>query len=182
MRPTVHAYLGISLDGFIARPDGGLDWLESAGVSGEDYGYDAFFAGVDTLLVGRETHAVVCGFAEWPWAGKRVAVLTHRPLAPAHGESAHAGPLRPVLDALGAAGARSVYVDGGSVVRQALAEGCLDTLTLTVVPRLLGAGRPLFGGVDASLRLESVARWPSGMAQLRYALGAGGPGLAAPAA
>lgn len=175
MRPTVHAFIAMSLDGFIARPDGALDWLEAAGAPGEDYGYDTFFASVDTLLVGRETHATVCAFSQWPWAGKRVVVLTHRPLDARNGEESAAGPLGPVLDALGARGSQAVYVDGGTVLRQAIAEGCLDTLTLTVVPTLLGAGRPLFGGVTGGLRLESVARWPSGMAQLRYAVGPRSP-------
>jgi len=81
--PRCAAFLAVSLDGFIARPDGGLDWLTP--FQGE-HGYQAFFSTVDTLLIGRATWEVVQGFPEWPFAGKRVAVLTHRPLQARHGE------------------------------------------------------------------------------------------------
>jgi dihydrofolate reductase len=165
--PRCAAFLAVSLDGFIARPDGGLDWLTP--FQGE-HGYTAYFATVDTLLVGRATWEVVAGFPAWPWEGKRVAVLTHRPLPARHGELVVSGTPAEVLEKVSAAGARSVYVDGGAVVSQFLAAGLLDELTLNLIPVVLGQGIPLFQGAlgERRLALASSQAYPSGLVQLRY--------------
>lgn len=174
MRPRCSAYLAVSLDGFLARPDGSLDWLEAVQTPGEDYGYAAFFASVDALVVGRRTYETVTAFPAWPWTGKRVVVLTHRPLEARHGEVPWSGSLDELLERLHREGARHAYVDGGEVVRQFLSAGLLDDLTLSIVPVLLGEGRPLLGGVAAALTLASAQPFPSGLVQLRYALDARG--------
>jgi len=166
-RPRCSAFLATSLDGFIARPDGGLDWLTPFQ---SEHGYTAFFQTVDTVLIGRATWEVVGGFPAWPFDGKRVAVLTHRPLAAGHGELALSGGLSEVLAALSAGGARSIYVDGGAVVSQFLAAGLLDELTLNLIPVVLGEGIPLFQGElpERRLALASSQAYPSGLVQLRY--------------
>lgn len=84
-------FIAVSVDGFIARPDHGLDWLVRVERPGEDYGYAAFAASVDTLVLGRRTQDAVTAFPEWLYAGKRVIVLTRRPLASRHGEETFAG-------------------------------------------------------------------------------------------
>ncbi len=170
MRPHVSVYLAISLDQFIARPDGSLDWLERVQDAGEDYGYPAFMATVDALLLGRATYDTVLGFGEWPYSGKRVGVLTHRPLTPRFGEESFSGALAPILDDLGREGVRRVYLDGGVLVRQGLAEGVVDHLTLSMVPVILGRGRPLFGSQvpESDWKLESVESFPSGLVRVRY--------------
>ncbi len=170
-RPRCAAFLAFSLDGFIARPDGRFDWLEP--FEAEDHGYGAFFRSVDSLLVGRATWEVVAGFREWPYAGKRVAVLTHRPLDARHGEMACSGAPADVLARLGLDGAQRVYVDGGAVVSQFLAADLLDELTVSVVPIVLGEGRRLFQGVlpERRLALASSQAYPSGLVQLRYRIG-----------
>jgi dihydrofolate reductase len=172
-RPRTAAYLAMSLDGYIARPDGKLDWLDRMHVPDVDYGFAAFFAGIDTLLVGRATWEVVLGFPEWPYAGKRVAVLTRRPAEPQQGELVLAGPPADVLRRLEEAGARSVYVDGGAVVSQFLAAGLLDELTVSVVPVVLGAGIRLFQGAGPErwLTLRETRAWPSGLVRLEYGFG-----------
>lgn len=172
MRPRVSVYIATSLDQFIARPDGGLDWLDTVLQPGEDYGYAAFMATVDTLVVGRATYDTVLGFGEWPYTGKRVAVLTHRPFVPQFGEELCSGALVPILNRLGTEGVRHVYLDGGNAVRQGLAEGVVDELTLSIVPRLLGRGRPLFGDIvpEVSWTLVSSRSFPTGLVQLRYTI------------
>lgn len=169
-RPATAAFLGTSLDGFIALPDGGLDWLSRGPGPAEDHGFDAFLASVDTILLGRATWDVVRAFPSWPYGEKPVAVLTHRPEAGRHGERCLAGPPAEVLAALGAGGARRVYVDGGAVVSQFLAAGLLDELTISVLPVVLGAGIPLFQGAGPErwLRLASCRPFAGGMVQLRY--------------
>ncbi|WP_324616785.1 hypothetical protein [Streptomyces sp. XY332] len=69
-------YIGTSLDGFIARPDGDIDWLNERGAQAGDMGYEAFMAGIDTLVMGRNTYEKVLTFGFWPYEGKRVAVLS----------------------------------------------------------------------------------------------------------
>jgi dihydrofolate reductase len=172
MRPQVHVYIAVSLDGFIARENGTLDWLEPMQVEGEDYGYAEFFAGIDALVLGRSTYDSVLSFPQWPFAGKRVAVLTHRPVATKHGESFHAGQLTTLLQELAAADIHAVYLDGGQAIRQGLREGLVDSITLNIVPVLLGRGRPLF---DASVplshwQLESSRAYATGLVQNRYRL------------
>lgn len=165
--PHCAAFLAVSLDGFIARPDGRFDWLEPFQ---EEHGYRAFFGSVDSVLVGRATWEVVAAFPEWPWAGKRVAVLTHRPLEARHGEAALSGAPAEVLARLEAEGARRIYVDGGAVVSQFLAAGLLEEFTVNLVPIVLGEGLRLFQGIlpERRLALVSSQAYPSGLVQLRY--------------
>jgi dihydrofolate reductase len=170
-RPRVSVFVGASVDLCIARLDGGLDWLERFNdPAAGDHGYGAFFATVDTLVVGRATYDTVLGFDAWPWEGKRVVVFTHRPLPVRAGVVAAEGALLPVLERLHAEGAAHVYLDGGRLVQQGLREGVVDNLTVSIVPHLLGTGRPLFtqGLPEARLRLEGVQPYASGLVQLRY--------------
>lgn len=172
-RPHCSVFIATSLDGYIARPDGGLDWLSSVEVEGEDYGYGEFFAGIDALVTGRNTYDTVIGFERWPYAGKRCIVLTHRPATPRYGEEFYAGEPGPLLERLADAGVRRVYVDGGAVIRQFLAAGAIDELTLSILPIVLGAGIPLFtgGGSELRLTLTDCRSWPTGLVQLRYRAG-----------
>ncbi len=101
-------FIAVSVDGFIARPDGGLDWLEEVARPGEDYGYARFAETVDTLVVGRGTYDAVLGFPEWPWVGKRVVVLTHRPSLARQGERFLAGTPAEIVASLAAEGAGHV--------------------------------------------------------------------------
>lgn len=148
-RPQGAVFLAVSLDGFIAGPGDSLDWLAPYQAGGDDYGYAEFASGIDAIVMGRRTYDVARGFLPWPYAGQRVVVLTHRPLpadhAAAYGLRTHAGTLAVLWPALAADGVRRVYLDGGAAVRQGLREGCVDELTLSVIPRVLGGGVPLFG-------------------------------------
>jgi dihydrofolate reductase len=165
-------FIAASLDGFIARSDGGIDWLSVVERSGEDYGFGEFMASVDTLVLGRKTWETALGFPEWPYAGKRVVVMSRHPRAARHGETFHPGPPEALVAALAEAGARHLYVDGGATIRAFLAAGLVDELTLSVIPVLLGAGIPLFGdGVrEAPLTLRSCRGFDAGLVQLRYTL------------
>jgi dihydrofolate reductase len=167
-RPRCSVYIASSLDGFIARPDGGLDWLSSFEQSGEDYGYKAFFGSVDALVIGRKTYDVVLGFEKWPYEDKRCIVVTHVPPSAKHGETFHSGPPDALLDRLGAEGVRRVYVDGGVLIRSFLDADLVDDITLSVIPVLLGEGIPLFGGVERRLKFASSRSFPSGLVQLCY--------------
>lgn len=175
-RPRVSVFIAVTLDGYIARSDGSIDFLDAfhadASAAGDDadYGYGAFYASVDTLLVGRATWETVAAFPDWPWADRRVWVRTSRPLAATHGEVAFAGALGPALERLAADGARHVYLDGGQTVRDGLAEGVVDRMTLSTIPVLLGEGRPLFTpGLPASTwRRTALRGWENGLTQATW--------------
>jgi dihydrofolate reductase len=172
--PRTSAFVGVSLDGFLARADGSLDWLRP--FEGEEHGYTAFFKSVDTIVIGRRTYEFVQQlFASgrgWHYGHKTCVVMTHRPLAGENRARAFAGEPGTLLRELEAAGAQHVYVDGGVVVRSFLSAGLLDSLTVSVVPVLLGDGFPLFGGVrlESGLTLQGVTSYRNGLVQIRYAV------------
>lgn len=172
-RPQCSVFIATSLDGFIARANGAIDWLDVVQRPGEDYGFRAFYDSVDALVLGRGTYETALGFDAWPYDGKRCVVLTHATQAtrsPKHGEEFHEGALPPLLARLRASGVRRVYVDGGAVIRAFLAEGLIDDMTLSLVPILLGEGVPLFGKgtPECRLHLEESRAFASGLVQSRF--------------
>lgn len=164
----ISVFVGASIDGFIAEQDGGLDFLKP--FEREEHGFDEYFRSIDALVIGRATYETVIGFGVWPYKGKRVVVLTHRPIDARHGETTYAGPLAPLAVRLAADGVRRVYLDGGVAIRQGLEEDLIDDMTISFVPVTIGAGRPLFGGVphNTAWTLTSVRSYPSGLVQMRY--------------
>ena len=156
MKTTV--FVGISVDGFLARPDGTFDFLFGGGVdSGADNGYDDFIVTVDALLMGRHTFDVVRAFEKWPYGDKPVFVLSTKPLAPSNfpverleGEPAD------VLAQLAQKGFTSIYVDGGLTIQRFLRAGLVDRMVITRLPVLVGEGIPLFGPLAGDVRLKHV--------------------------
>jgi dihydrofolate reductase len=169
-RPRCSVFIAMSVDGFIAPPDGSLGWLSVVEQPGEDYGYAQFFESIDTVVVGRKTYEVALGFENWPYAGKRCIVLTHRPAAPKRGAEFFDGTPDALVERLGREAAKHVYVDGAAVIQQFLAAGLVDALTLSIVPVVLGDGISLFGksGAERSLALREARAFPSGLARLVY--------------
>ncbi|MFK0050367.1 dihydrofolate reductase family protein [Streptomyces sp. NPDC090741] len=145
-------YIGTSLDGFIARPDGDIDWLNERGARAGDMGYEAFMAGIDTLVMGRNTYEKILTFGFWPYEGKRVAVLSTQLTTDDANVTVYRS-LDALLEGLATEGAKNVYVDGGQIVQTFLREGILDELIITTAPVLLGAGFPLFGRLDRDIDL-----------------------------
>ena len=171
MTPRVSVYIAVSLDNFIARDDGSLDWLADVqDAGGDDYGYAEFMSTVDAVVLGRETYDAVRTFDTWPFTGHRVIVLTNRPLEPAFGEEVYAGALTPLIAALGRDDVRRIYLDGGATIRQGLDENLVDDLTLSIIPVVLGTGRPLFtrGLPGSRWTLTGADSYPTGLVQLHY--------------
>ena len=157
-------YIATTLDGFIARKNGGLDWLPgSDGSTGsEDYGYKLFLDSVDTLVMGRNTYELALSFTEWPYRGKNVVVLssgfpkTRKNLANG-AEGTSTSPRELVLQ-LAAAGSSHVSVDGGKTIQWFLQAGLINEMTITAIPILIGEGIPLFGNLDHDIKLRHVLR------------------------
>jgi dihydrofolate reductase len=165
-------FVGTSLDGFIARRDGALDWLPAGG--GEPHGYDEFIATVDAIVIGRNTYETVLSFDAWPYGTKPVVVLTSRPetVKPPDGAvcDAMAGSPAEIVARLEARGLRHLYVDGGVTIQRFLEAGLIQRLIITRVPVLIGTGIPLFGPLSRDVRLEHVATrsLASGLVQSEY--------------
>ncbi|MEV8374241.1 dihydrofolate reductase family protein [Kribbella sp. NPDC056861] len=156
---TFHAavFIATSLDGFIARPDGAIDWLTERGEQAGDTGYDEFMAAIDTVVLGRNTYEKVLTFDFWPYEGKQVEVLSSTLPADADERVIVHRTLDDLVQTLEDRGAKRVYADGGRVVQTFLRAGLLNELTITTVPVLLGAGIPLFGPVDHDIALTHNA-------------------------
>ena len=171
--PEAAVFIAASVDGYIARSDGGLDWLPASG-SGEDYGYAAFAASVDALVMGRKTFETVLSFGAWPYTGKRVVVLSSGTVdvPDAHVDDVEVLALEPgaVLRHLGADGVRRVYVDGGQTIQRFLRAGLITELIVTRIPVLLGSGIPLFGELPSDVPLTHVETraFESGLVQSQY--------------
>jgi len=168
----VSVFIGTSLDGFIARPNGALDFLPEG--CGEPHGYNEFIATVDALVIGRNTFETVLAFPVWPYGDKRVVVLSSQPidLSAVRGGVVEqmAGPPAEIVAKLAASGAHHLYVDGGITIQNFLRLGLVDRLTITRVPVLIGAGVPLFGTLPRDVRLHHVAtkHYPSGLVKSEY--------------
>jgi dihydrofolate reductase len=173
---TVSVFIGASLDGFIARPNGELDWLPEGG--GEPHGYNEFIASVDAIVIGRKTFETVLTLGPWPYGDKRVVVLSSRPidLSVASGGAVEqmAGTPAEIVSQLAATGAHHVYVDGGITIQGFLRAGLIQRLIITRVPVLIGAGIPLFGTLPRDIRLRHVStrHYPSGLVSSEYHIAA----------
>ena len=178
--PKVRVYIASSIDGFIAGPDDDLSWLPAddqiAGATDTDpdaLQYDDFIAGVGALLMGRGTYDVVRGFGgPWPYGGRTVLVATNRALdedPPATVRAVQGSIVELIEQAKNAAGGMDVYLDGGTLVRQAAEADLVDDLTITIAPIALGSGHPLFAGMSERYPLEIVSHHRSGggMLQIR---------------
>jgi len=173
--PKFSIFIAVSLDGFIARPDGDLDWLDAVQVAGEDYGYHAFFDSVDAVLLGSGTYGTVRTFPEWPYGDKPCYVATSQALRPVHHEVFVRGNPVELARTLNERGHDRVYVDGAALIRSFLATNLVNDLTLSVVPVLLGSGIPLFrergkepAYQEHGLRALGSHTYPSGLVQLKY--------------
>jgi dihydrofolate reductase len=167
----VSVFVGTSVDGFIARPDGALDFLPPGG--GEPHGYEEFIATVDAIVIGRKTFETVLAMESWPYGDKRVVVLSSRSvdLSKARGVVEHmGGSPEEIVAQLAASAAQHLYVDGGITVQRFLRAGLVQRLVITRVPVLIGEGIPLFGALPHDIRLQHVAtrHYPSGLVQSEY--------------
>ncbi len=158
MTVKVSVYIATSLDGFIARENGDIDWL-AGGESDEDYGYAEFMSAIDHVVMGRNTYEKVLTFGGWPYQ-KKVVVLTSRDLTipPELADKVEALHLSPqkLMHELEHRGVRHIYLDGGVTIRRFLGEGLVDEMTITTIPVLIGKGIPLFGKLEKDVKLELI--------------------------
>lgn len=165
-------FCGVSVDGFLARPNHALDFLDAGGQ--EPHGFDEFYGSVDVIVIGRRTFEVVLTFGGWAYGKKPVIVLSSRPidLSTVKGGVVEqmSGEPTEIVRQLKVRGFKHAYIDGGITIQRFLAAGCIDRLVITRVPVLIGAGIPLFGAVPQDILLHHVATrcYKSGLVQSEY--------------
>jgi len=172
---TAHVFIAISLDGFIARQGGDIDWLFQRDDPTEDHGYLTFMADKDVIVMGRCTYEKALTFDAWPYDCPVVVLSKQLADAPIPQELKgkvrfSAAAPQEVMAELATQNLRRVYVDGGQVVQSFLRQGLITDMVITSVPVLIGSGRPLFGPLsqDIDLKLVSSRSFPSGLVQSTY--------------
>ncbi|PSN11942.1 deaminase [filamentous cyanobacterium CCP5] len=176
-------FIATSLDGFIARTNGAIDWLsldtDSVDSQQEDYGYQQFFDSVDALVMGRNTYEIILAFPTWPYDRKPVIVLSQgHPNVPAslqdRIEIMAAAP-DTVMQHCAERGFHRIYIDGGQTIQRFLRMGLIHDITLTRIPILIGEGIPLFGALADDVRLEHLSTqvFAQGLVQSQYRIHSG---------
>lgn len=170
-RPKISIYIAASIDGFIARLDGSLDWLDRVGGFNEDYGLQDLLKSIDALIIGRKTYEVA-STVEDPYPGKRVIVLSRTLQSVKEGMEIYRNDLSDLLAQLHKDGIQHIWVDGGTTLSQFLSADQVDMLTVSIIPVILGSGIPLFQSIskELSCRLLSSQSYSSGLVQLKYEL------------
>jgi len=165
-------FIGTSLDGFIARPDGSFDFLPEGG--GEPHGYNEFIATIDVIVIGRKTFETVLAMDPWPYGDKRVVVLSTQPIdfSAVRGGKVEqmSGSPEDIVAKLFATGSSHAYIDGGITIQRFLRAGLIQHLTITRVPVLIGQGIPLFASLPHDIPLHHITTksYPSGLVSSEY--------------
>ncbi len=168
-RPKISIYIATSIDGYIARKDGGLDWLDRVGGFDEDYGFKKLLNSIDALIIGRKTYEVAITVQD-PYPGKKVIVLSNSLNSVRKDMELYQGDLTQLATKLHSDGVKHIWVDGGVTISQFLDLQMVDSMTLSVIPVILGSGIPLFNAIGKELacRLVHSQSYPSGLVQLNY--------------
>ena len=166
-------YIAQSLDGYIATPEGNLDWLTRQKFDPGEFTYERFIAGIRTVVMGRDTYDwLEREPMDWPYAGKRSIVVTSRPLENPKGELETWGDgVDSLIAHLRSLDDGDVWMLGGGRLQMAFMErGALDEIEIYIVPELIGGGIPIFPatGFVASPRLLAVNHLPPGVVRLQY--------------
>ena len=166
-------FIGTSLDGFIARENGELEWLVKFAAPEVNAAYEEFIKGIDAVVIGRGTFETVLAFPSWPYAQKVFVLSTTMKQLPEHVKGkATLVSMKPgeLLTYLAKEGFSNVYVDGGKVIQEFLREDRIDELTISRVPALIGSGIPLFGHLENDLKFKHLDTrvYSSGLVSSRY--------------
>jgi dihydrofolate reductase len=174
------AFIATSLDGFISREDGSIDWLMKANTlapPGEDCGYKSFISTVDGLVMGRHSYEKVLSFDEWPYGDLPVVVMSSQTITiPEQLRtciSTSAETPIALVQRLSKQGYKHLYIDGGVTIQRFLANNLVNEMTITLIPVLLGSGRSLFGSLKNDIELHHVGTrtFDGGFVQMKYRIG-----------
>ena len=172
-------FIASSLDGYIARENGDIDWLMKFNTKipdGEDCGYSEFMKSIDILVLGRNTFNKVLEFGEWSYKDKKVIVMTRsHVIIPENIQNCVSifsdSPVE-LVKMLKNSKIKGIYIDGGLIIQSFIQENLIDDITITMIPILIGGGKSLFGSIkdDIQLSLIDVKQYDFGAVQLKYQL------------
>ena len=166
-------YIAMSLDGYIAKEDGNLDFLSVVETPGEDFGHTDFLQGIDTVIWGRKTFDKVLSFGIGvPYKNKKVYVISKERTGN-HEHAVYYNNVASLVQDLKKKKGKNIYCDGGAeIVFELLQQRLFDRLIISVIPHLLGSGVRLFkeGFEEQALQLKRSIAYPSGLVQLWYNL------------
>jgi dihydrofolate reductase len=160
----VSIFIGTSLDGFIARENGDIDWLNNINkiaTPGEDFGFNSFLESVDIIVMGRKTFEQVITFNDWLYKDIKVIVLTSKDIEIPEKlnktvTTSNTLSSAQLIKELSNQSINHIYVDGGTVMRDFLSEGLVDEITVTIVPILIGKGKSFSGLLPKDLYLKHL--------------------------
>ena len=176
-------YIATSTDGYIATPDGGVDWLHTAGNSeadmgSEDMGFRAFMDSVDCMIMGRKCMETISSMnltpEQWPYGDVHIVVLSNTVAEPPQNlrgkVEMYSGDIQNLILQLESSGFKHAYIDGGSTITSFINLKLIDEMIITKVPILLGEGIPLFGKINQSIKLENAKAvvFPNDFIQVKY--------------
>ncbi len=172
---SLKAYIASSLDRFIAKKDGSVEWLHSEKyhLENEDFGYEKFMESIDCIVMGRITFETVLKFDPYPFENVPVIVVSKNPyykIELKHQITIFTRPLRELIPFLESKKYQNVYVDGGKLIQSFLKESLLDEITITQIPIVLGSGIPLFSETDREIEFKhrKTKSFPNGFVQTEY--------------
>jgi dihydrofolate reductase len=165
-------YIASSLDGYIAKPNDDLSFLEIVHRKGEDYGYHEFLTKVDTVILGRKTYDwVINQVKSFPHADKSTYIIT-RTARPENGNiKFYSENLKDLIVKLKSETGKDIFCDGGAeLANELLKEQLIDDIIISIIPVLVGNGTKLFieGRPEQALELISAKHFESGLVQLHY--------------
>ncbi|MBD2532668.1 dihydrofolate reductase [Nostoc flagelliforme FACHB-838] len=168
----VTLYIAASLDGYIARSDGGIDWLSILDIEGEDYGYSDFYESIDAIVLGSKTYEVGLGFDQWPYPEKKSFVFTQRHLQSDRDDVVFvSGSVKQALADIKAQGLENIWlVGGGELINSFLQHSLIDEYIISTIPIILGGGIYLFPPPTPEEKLELISskQYPNGLLQTHY--------------
>ena len=172
MSRKVILYIAASLDGYIAKPNDDLSFLNAVQREGEDYGYQEFMRSVDTVILGRKTYDWVMTQVEiFPHAELQTFVITSSKRENLGKRSFYNGDIPELITNLKTRDGQNIFIDGGAaVVNTLLNHSLIDEIIISIIPVLLGDGVRLFnnGRPEQAMQLLSCKQFDSGLVQLHY--------------
>ncbi len=165
-------YIAASLDGYIARENGDIDWLSGFQGSDEDYGYGSFMQTIDTVIMGRRTYEQVRGFdMDFPYKSEKCFVFSRSREGADEYAEYYGGLAERLVRELRSKSGKSIFLVGGAeLIREFQEKRLIDEYVISIIPVLLGGGIRLFGdsGIEERLKLQGARSYGSGLVQIRY--------------
>lgn len=172
MNKKLCLFIAMSLDGYIAKPDGDISFLDEMNQEDEDYGYSAYMETIDTIILGRKTYDKIRSMGiENPYGERDVYVLTRTPREKSGKTIFYSGGLKELVTTLKSKPGKNIYCDGGAeIVQQLLNQDLIDEMTISIVPVILGTGIRLFSESipEKKLKLTGAKTYPKGLVKLHY--------------